>query len=268
MEIPGEPAEFTPPADGGPAHPGRVLKGMHRSERGKPVEGIVVLVPPMIDPRLQKLAAAEIHPVIRRQQDRFQVFRFVGIERRVEVRPAEELRLVAREQVRLRVGVAQLDATVDPVEVTVAKRHGTVRLRARPRHVGPHPAAARARGAGEALVELLAIQAVFARRQRQGAGRLDRPPAVQNGADGRIERAPGVVRPREDLRGGEHGGRNRNFGEVMPGLGVARRDRAQAEARVLKDAAADRDVGLGLGEIARLDVNLRLEPQRRDRHGK
>ena len=53
----------------------------------------------------------------------------------------------------------------------------------------------------------------------------------------------------------------------MSGLWIVERHAAQAKTGVLKNAATNRDVSLGLAEIACLQIDQRFEAQGRDRHG-
>ena len=72
----------------------------------------------------------------------------------------------------------------------------------------------------------------------------------------------------ENFRRTQHRRRHRYLRQIVARLGIKNRDRADPNARVFKNSAANRHIGLRLGDIAARDVETRLEPQHRDRHRK
>ena len=98
-------------------------------------------------------------------------------------------------------------------------------------------------------------------------GVLDWTPTVVHTRHGRIGRGQRMSGPGQDHRGSQHGRGQRDFGEIMARLGIGHRHGPEAEARVLKQASADRDVRLRLGEVATLGVHQGLIAEGRHRHG-
>ena len=172
-------------ADGGAVLPGGVLVGVQDAERGEAVEGVVVLVAPVEGAGVEELAAAQVLAVVHVEEHGLQVLGLVGIEGGVEVGPAEEARLVAGEDVGLRAGRRPLGAGIRAVEVEVPFGHRPVAGGVRPVGVGRQ---VRGPGAGDALVDFLALEAVGAEGQGGEAVLADRAPVVVDRAAGRVHR--------------------------------------------------------------------------------
>ena len=206
--------------------------------------------------------------MVKGDEEVLQVFRFRGIERRVEVGPAKELRLVAGEEIRLRVRARQLQPRIHAVEAAVAERNGAVGLGMRPRHIRRQALTEDACLADITLVKLLPVEPVRARRQQDRAGRLHRPPAVGHRAHRGGRGRHRLLRPGEDLRRAQHGRRHGRVGGIVSGLRIDHGHGPELETGVFKNAATDGHIRLGLGEVARLHVHLRFEAQRRNRGGK
>ncbi len=142
----------------------------------------------------------------------------------------------------------------------VAVLDATVRPRARQADIRPEAAA------GDRPGEDLGTP----QRELTGPGRDpaavgDRTPVLGDGAGGRVTHAERGLRSRQHARRSQHRGRERQFGEVMPGLRINDRKCAQPESRILEGASAQGDVGLGLGEIPALDIHAGLVTEGRDR---
>ncbi len=90
------------------------------------IESVVVLVPTMIRAGLDELAGPESHPMIEGHKQRLQILGFVGIERRIHVRPAEALPLVAGEQVGLRRRIRALQPHIGAIEFVFTVGNGAV----------------------------------------------------------------------------------------------------------------------------------------------
>src|ERR1022692_45085 len=94
-----DPADLGPTAEPCAVFPRRGLVGMDRAHRGEPVEGVVVLVPAVEGAALEILPSPKVLPVVEVQEHRLEVLGLVRIEGRIEVRPAEEARLVSGKKV-------------------------------------------------------------------------------------------------------------------------------------------------------------------------
>ena len=197
-----------------------------------------------------------------------QIVGLVRAKRRVKVGPAEELRLVAVEKIRLGAVARKLDPPVVTLVVMISIRHGANGGRERHPGVGAQRAAGHRGPADNALVDAALTGAILPRLRGHIPLRADGPPVVGNGAGIRIEPAQGVLRPGQDARRRDHGRRHGELREIMPRLRIEKEGAADSKSGVLKDAPLDRDIRLTFGLTPRFHVQQRLIAQRRDRHGK
>ena len=70
---------------------------MNGTDRRETIKRIIILVAPPEAGDFQPVARTPDNAMIERQEHRFEILGFVGAERRVEVGPPEELRLVSVE---------------------------------------------------------------------------------------------------------------------------------------------------------------------------
>ena len=254
--------------NGGPAYPGRVLERMNRPHRREPVEGIIVLVAPVMDAGFQKIPGCKVGAMIQGEEHRFQVLGLIRIEGRVQVGPAEELRLVTRKQVGLTAGTPQLEANIRPIEAMLAIRNRTIGRGMSQGNINPQPPATCTRIYRIALIKFTAPQPVPAEAQPNVPRGPHGTPAILQHSHRRIGRAHREPGTGYNFRRPQHRGRHRDFGKIVAGLRIHQRGGTDSKPRVLENPPAQRHVRLPFTEISGLDINLRFKAQRRYRHRK